>query len=267
MLQLKGMDQSRIATSRAGRRIALAASVAAHALVAGLWLHTPPRQPGAQAPSRARAPMAVRLYSAPPRVAALPAALATPPEPLQPPRAKASRPRVRAATPAQPPQPTAVEAPPAAAAPPIAPSDPVAPTAAPGSAFAGMFAPIISRPIGNSAWGRRRADPPPALDPQVQREQALLALRMSLLGRLNDLAGRLGDSGQGLKCDIAIDALNHTAEVQCADPADQGTPWSALQGLLLAGTVPITAANLCFRLIGTQVSSEPCAEEPRPANP
>lgn len=130
-----------------------------------------------------------------------------------------------------------------------------------------MFAPIISRPIGNSGWGRRRADPTPAPDPQVQREQALLALRMSLLGRLNDLASRLGDGDLGLRCDIAIDGVHHTAQVQCADPAHQGAPWSALQGLLVAGAVSTTSADLCFRLAGTQVSSEPCADESRLAKP
>jgi hypothetical protein len=124
-----------------------------------------------------------------------------------------------------------------------------------------MFAPIISRPLGHSGWGRRTSEPGPPPDPQVQREQDLLALRMSLTGRLNDLAARLRAGGQALQCYIAIDDANRRAEVQCADPADQGAPWSALQGLLVAGTVATVDASLCFSLVGTQVTSARCAEE------
>ena len=252
MLQSKRMNPSRIVTPRAARRIALAASVAAHALVAGLWMQTSPH-PRDAATSRPRAAMTVRLYAAPmaavtmppPQVASL--APARPP-PARPVRAKAlSRPA---------PEPEKPMAPPDRTPPP--------PAAVPGAAFAGLFAPIISRPLGHSVWGRRNVEPAPAPDPQTQREQALFALRMSLTGRLNDLAARLGASGQALQCTIAIDDLSHTAEVQCTDPADQGAPWSALQGLLVAGTVATADASLCFSLVGTQVTqvtSARCAEE------
>jgi hypothetical protein len=277
VLQSSGMDPRRIAFPRTGRRIALAASVLTHALVAGLWLHNPPHKPHMRVPERAHAAHArvtLRLYSAPQRAPAPLAVAPAPPEPIRPERAKPPRPRVRpAAAAAAPVRPPAIEAPPpAATTSPVAAIDPApAASATAGAAFAGLFAPIVSRPIGNGGWGRRRVDPPPAPDPQAQREQALLALRMALLGRLNDLAGRLGEArrgGQDLQCDIAIDGVHHTAEVRCADPADQGAPWSALQGLLAAGTVPATNADLCFRLVGSQVSSQACAADtPVPASP
>lgn len=269
MLQSKGMDPTRIATPWSGRRWALATSVAAHALVAWCWLQATPHKPRATAPTQSRAAMTVRLYIAPQRAPFPPAAVEASVVPTPAPHTSVPRPRTRAAAAAVQPRPTAVEPPPTSVAPQIAPSMPAPqqPEVVPGAAFAGMFSPIISRSIGSSGWGHRRVNPAPAPDPQGQREQTLLALRMSLLGRLNDLAGRLSDSGQDLQCDIAIDGASHTADVRCANPADQGAPWSALQGLLVAGTVSSTSADLCFKLVAASVSSEPCGDDQHLAKP
>ena len=286
MLQSSRMDESRIVTPRRARQIALAASVGAHALVAGLWLHAAPHKAPADTAGRSRAAITVRLYSVPVPTVAPAARVEAQFVVTQPMHTAAPRKRMAAVPtlksqqqqlpqqqpePQPPPEKVAVVTPPPPAAPSPARPDNAPPAAVPGAAFAGLFTPILSRPMGNGGWGRRSTTPAPtpspAPDAHAQREQALLALQSALLGRLNDLAGRLRSSGQDVQCHIAIDGPRQTAEVKCADPADQGAPWSALQGLLVAGTVPTGSASLCFRLAGPQVSPATCAEIPEPPSP
>ena len=280
------MDESSKLTHIGARRMALAASVAAHALVLGLSIEPPPHKPAAQLQATAGRPgaaMTVRLYREPAQTIGTPihtqptstptAAQRVERQPLLPTARRTKRPSAPVAVlPDATTDPTSdvnLEVPPAVLQAPASPhTAPVAPVA--GSAFAGLFAPILSTPMGRSGWSRRSADaaptPPAAPDPSLQ-QQATLALRMDLLGRLNDLAGSLSASGQQLECDIAVDGPRHLADIQCADPADQGAPWSALQGLLVAGSVPPGNASLCFRLAGPQVSVGACVEKVTAATP
>ena len=123
------------------------------------------------------------------------------------------------------------------------------------------------RPLGRGTWGRSVPDSVAPLDATLQREQAALELRQKLASRLHDLAQRQGASGNALQCTIAVDSQRRIAEVHCADPADQGAPWSALHGLLVAGTVPAAQAHLCFRVNGAMVAVAPCLDSPAPPQP
>jgi hypothetical protein len=149
-----------------------------------------------------------------------------------------------------------------------APTPPaISPPAAPGAAFANLFAPVIMRPLGRSTWGRPAPDSVAPLDANLQREHAALELRQKLASRLHDLAQRQGAIGNAAQCTIAVDSQRRIAQVHCADPADQGAPWSALHGLLVAGTVPAAQAQLCFRVNGATVASAPCLDSPAPPQP
>jgi hypothetical protein len=116
------------------------------------------------------------------------------------------------------------------------------------------------RPLGRSSWGRFAPDAVAPLDANLQREHAALELRQKLASRLHDLAQRQGASANAMQCTIAVDSAHKFAEVHCADPADQGAPWSALHGLLVAGAVPAAQAHLCFRVNGATVAPTPCLD-------
>jgi hypothetical protein len=240
------MDEHRSTTAW----MALAASVGAHALLVALWLHGPSRPTRTAASAgQPRAAFTVRLYAA-----ATPSATAPV---LAPPRVSPRRPqRVKAPS-------TSAAAAPQQVAPPPSP-EAAAPAPAAAAQFAGLFGPLLSRPLGRSGWGRSSTVSP---DPAPPPEQARQALRASLLGRLSDLADRLTANGQDLRCHIAVDSGLHLAEVQCADPADRGAPWGALQGLLVAGSVQPGSASLCFSLSGPRVAAAVCGDDPAAANP
>lgn len=101
--------------------------------------------------------------------------------------------------------------------------------------------------------------PAAPVDPQVLREQAALALQMSVQSRLSALAENLRSAGHDARCEVVVDTDRRVAQVDCAQPSDQAAPWVYLQGLLVAGAVaPETASRQCFRLADQQLSMGPC---------
>jgi hypothetical protein len=131
---------------------------------------------------------------------------------------------------------------------------------APSARFAGLFAPVIQSPLGRSAWGPRPVHRPAVpVDPQVLREQAALALLMSVQSRLSALAENLRSAGDDASCEVVVDTDRRVAQIECAQPSDQAAPWTYLQGLLVAGDVaPEAASCQCFRLAEQQLSMGPC---------
>jgi hypothetical protein len=276
------MDEPTRAAGRAAPRLpagfalysALAASIALHALLLN------GRNPAAHKPlaapdiSRFRGAITVQLYT--PRIgpkletaAVVAAATAvgakapvarrtTPAVPRAPRSATAIEPAPQEAVPSS-------ESAPAPAPTPIPP--PTSAPAAPGAAFANLFAPVIMRPLGRSSWGRSAPDRVAPIDANLQREQAALELRQKLASRLHDLALRQSAGGNAVQCTIAVDSQHRIAEVHCTDPADQGAPWSALHGLLVAGNVPAAQAHLCFRVNGATVALAPCQDSLAPPQP
>lgn len=121
---------------------------------------------------------------------------------------------------------------------------------------------MIQSPLGRSAWGRTSVPrPAPPVDPQVLREQAALALQMSVQGRLSALAENLRSAGHDAHCEVIVDTDRRVAQVECAQPSDQAAPWAYLQGLLVAGAVaPEAASRQCFTLAEQQLSMGPCPE-------
>jgi len=236
--------------------MALAASSAAHALLVALWLHgSTQKTPAPATASPSRVGFTIRLLAAA-AAATLPTAAPLPPvvSPRRPPRAR-------------PPAPTPVAAPQPVA--PVPAAEAPSPAVAVGGQFAGLFEPVLARPLGRGGWGRGGAvAPEPMPRPsELPHEQARQALLTSLLGRLHDLTARLAANGQDLRCRVAVDSSLRLAEVDCADPADRGAPWSALQGLLVAGRVPPGSASLCVGLSGPQVAVAACGDEVALPNP
>lgn len=231
---------------------ALVLSLVAHAVVAGFvfkaWQETRP----AASVGRQKGALQVTLR----RDAAVPAKAATPP----PERSTAAPPprkqRARAERPAAPSKPAPATV--AEATPPPSHTEP------PGARFASLFAPIVHAPIGSGRWTSRRSNPPAAMPPEQQREQALVNLRVALAARFASLADQLRVAQAQIACDLVIDVERHIGQIECEDGQQQALAWGHLQGTLVAGLVSDAAQRLCLRLAGQQVQDTSCATPSTP---
>lgn len=140
------------------------------------------------------------------------------------------------------------------------------PLARPGAAFASLFAPIISRPIGTGRWGAPPSPPPEIHPDQMARQQALAARRANVMQRIQGLQMVLMQQPLHEGCDVQLVVATAQGLVQCTQADDAARVAGQLSEFLSQGTPSAsTQADLCLSLDGNRVTSRACSA-PTPPN-
>jgi hypothetical protein len=152
-----------------------------------------------------------------------------------------------------------------------APSDPASPAplksptpeARPGAAFATLFAPIVSRPIGRGRWRPAPTQPiqPTQMSADMQREQALQAMQQSLNARVGSMQRVLPGAPLIGHCEVRVDLERRLAQLSCTKAEDEPRLIAMLSGLATASKVSDGAKLVCLQADVQQIGWQDCTRQ------
>ncbi|MDE2593300.1 MAG: hypothetical protein KGL57_03600 [Burkholderiales bacterium] len=117
----------------------------------------------------------------------------------------------------------------------------------PGASFANLFAPIISRPMGRGRWGAPPPLMPQAVDPEIQRQQAVLARRAQLMQTIQWLQTQLADKPLEGSCEIRITLSQSAGTLTCSEGTVPDLFQSALANYLTPAAAPSVPSEACWK--------------------
>lgn len=133
----------------------------------------------------------------------------------------------------------------------------------PGTTWTGLFAPLISKPLGRGRWGGMAPPPPPTQqDPALQQAQALQARRAALMQRLQTLGTLLAQTPLQGECQVELALASPHGQVSCPSANDANLVRSVLNDFLPSAQEPATppppTESICLHLIQARLDWVAC---------